>query len=59
MMLLASTDIQDAQDEGHEQEAVAADQEAPGQLSHGRDRIRQPVGRREKEVAGITVAVQP
>ena len=38
-----SADIEDAQDEDHEQEAAQADQEEAGQLSHGRDRVRQPL----------------
>lgn len=43
-------DIEDAQDEDHEQEAAPANQEAAGQLSHGRDRVRQPLGWREEKV---------
>lgn len=48
--MIAFADIEDAQDEGHEQEAAQANQEEADQLSHGRDRVRQPLGWRQEKI---------
>lgn len=51
-------DIQDSQNEDHEQEAAQADQEEAGQLAHGRDRVRQPLGRRQEEAVIVPLVAE-